>query len=46
MTTTTCTTPAGHPIPLGWDDMGSSERDLYDDRMTAAAERRARRRLA
>lgn len=37
------TTPAGYPMPLGWDDMGSSERDLYEERMARAAARRLAR---
>ncbi|GAA4117322.1 hypothetical protein GCM10022215_17820 [Nocardioides fonticola] len=41
--TTERLTPAGHPTPIGWDDWSSSARDLYDDRMTRDAERRAAR---
>lgn len=42
-TATTTLTAAGHPIPLGWESMGSSERDLYDERMDRAAARTAAR---
>lgn len=41
--TSTAATPAGYPMPVNWDDMGSSERDLYEERCARAAERLARR---
>jgi len=35
---------AGISYPMGWDEMGSSEKDLWEDRMIRSIERREGRR--